>query len=80
MWVQFTDPDTNRYQVPKEAVDIVYNMSSTPSNNTRLYDVVWVSEPQFGLKVKRRSTGTVMLVVHKDPQIGRRDIVCAIYD
>jgi len=48
--------------VPKEAVDIVPD-PNPPSDNSRLYDVVWVSEPQFGLKVIRRSTRAVLYVI-----------------
>jgi len=51
-----------RYEVPKEAVDIVRD-PSPPSSNSRLYDVVWVSEPQFGLKVIRHSTRAVLYVI-----------------
>jgi len=59
--MQITDADSERYEVPKEAVDIVSDLSP-PSYDLRLYDVEWVSEPHFGLRVIRRSTRTVVYV------------------
>jgi len=58
-YTQITDAARDRYEVPREAVDIV-PASSAPSVDSRLYDVDWVSEPHFGLRVIRRSTQTVL--------------------
>jgi len=58
-YTQITDAAGDRYEVPREAVDIV-PASSAPSVDSRLYDVDWVSEPHFGLRVIRRSTQTVL--------------------
>ena len=57
---QFHVPeDVTRYQVPEEAVNIT-QPSDPPSNATRLYDVELVTEPQIGVRVRRRSTGAIV--------------------
>ena len=56
---QFSDPAVSRYEVPKEAVDIE-SPDATADNVTRLYDVIFQEEPQFGVMVIRRSSGVAV--------------------
>ena len=56
---QIYDADEQRFQVPAEAVNIS-RPEVQPDNRTRLFDVEFENEPQFGIRVIRRSTNTVV--------------------
>ncbi len=56
---QIADADGKQFEIPREAVDIE-KPPEPPSPETRMYDVTYVQEPQFGIKVTRRDTGSVV--------------------
>ncbi|KAK2139791.1 hypothetical protein LSH36_1612g00000 [Paralvinella palmiformis] len=54
--LKFSDPERSRYQIPTEAINIE-SPDRIADNETRLYDVIFQNEQQFGLMVIRRSSG-----------------------
>ncbi|XP_013409300.1 maltase-glucoamylase, intestinal [Lingula anatina] len=57
--LKFTDFHKQRYEVSQQALDIPAP-SSPPDVKSRLYDVRFVREPQFGIEVVRKSNGVVI--------------------
>lgn len=55
--LQFTDANNERFEVPEELLSI-----ETPANKASSpdYEVEYVESPVFGIRVIRKSTGTVM--------------------
>ena len=56
---QFSDVEGKRFRVPEEAVNIP-RPDAQPDEERRRYDVFFENSPQFGVRVGRRSSGTVV--------------------
>ncbi|XP_070173512.1 sucrase-isomaltase, intestinal-like [Littorina saxatilis] len=57
--IKIMPTDVHRFEIPEEAINIT-SPSQPPSNETRLYDVTFQTDPVFGLSVTRRSTNATI--------------------